>query len=40
MHGVPTPVNTLMQAVARKAAVDGLGVGGIPAAELLAAAKL
>lgn len=40
VHGVATPVNSLMQAVARKAATEGLGVGGIPAAELLSAAKL
>jgi hypothetical protein len=36
MFRVPTPVNDLLQAEARKAAVAGLGVGAVPTMELMA----
>ena len=36
LHGVPTPVSELMQRLARKAAVEGAGAGGVDASDLMA----
>ena len=40
LHDVPTPVNELLQHATHRAVADGTPPGTIPAADLLAAARL